>query len=112
MRMSRRATIGWGLAQIAVALASQWIDRSVLDAGLLILSFAAGPVLGAFLIGVLTTRVGTTAMLCGMIAGTAAVTSVWWTGACAWTWYALVGSTVTGVVAMALSPILPRGARG
>jgi SSS family transporter len=112
MRMSRRATIGWGLAQIAVALAAQWIDRSVLDAGLLILSFAAGPVLGAFLTGVLTTRVGTTAMLAGMVAGTAAVTSVWWTGACAWTWYALVGSTVTAVVAVTLSPILPRGARG
>ena len=60
MRVSRRATIGWGVAQIAVALGAQWIDRSVLDAGLLVLSFAAGPVLGAFLVGVLSPR-GSTA---------------------------------------------------
>ena len=33
------------------------------------LSLAAGPVLGAFLTGVLTTRVGSRAMLTGMIAG-------------------------------------------
>src|SRR4029078_686122 len=36
MRLSRYATIGWGIAQIAVALGAQWIDRSVLDAGLLV----------------------------------------------------------------------------
>jgi len=108
MRMSRRATIGWGVAQIAVALGAQWIDRSVLDAGLLVLSFAAGPVLGAFLTGVLTARVGSRAMLCGMLAGTAAVTWAWLTDACAWTWYALLGATVTSGVALALSLVLPR----
>ena len=34
MRVSRQATIGWGIVQIAVALGAQWMDRSVLDAGL------------------------------------------------------------------------------
>jgi len=104
MRLSRHATIGWGIAQIGVALAAQWIDRSVLDAGLLVLSFAAGPVLGAFLTGVLTTRVGSSAMLWGMAAGTLAVTAAWWTGAVAWTWYALLGALVTAAVAV----VLPR----
>src|SRR5690606_5258226 len=47
MRVSRRATIFWGVAQIAVALGAQWI-RSVLDTGLAVLSLSAGPVLGAF----------------------------------------------------------------
>src|SRR3954449_10507718 len=84
MRLSRHATIGWGIAQIGVALGAQWIDRSVLDAGLLVLSFAAGPVLGAFLTGVLARRVGSAAMLWGMIGGTVIVTYVWWTGSCAW----------------------------
>jgi solute:Na+ symporter, SSS family len=110
MRMSRRATVVWGVAQIAVALAAQWIDRSVLDAGLLVLSFAAGPVLGAFLVGVLSTRVGSTAMLTGMLAGTAAVSWAWLTGACAWTWYALLGAAVTAGVALALSIVMPRRA--
>jgi SSS family solute:Na+ symporter len=107
MRLSRHATIGWGIAQIAVALAAQWIDRSVLDAGLLVLSFAAGPVLGAFLTGVLTTRVGSAAMLCGMAAGTVAVTAAWQAGGVAWTWYAFLGALVTSGVAIAASLFLP-----
>jgi solute:Na+ symporter, SSS family len=113
MRVSKRATIFWGAAQIGVALLAQRLDRSVLDAGLLVLSFAAGPVLGAFLIGVLTERVRSAAMLAGMFAGTAAVTSLWWTGAAAWTWYSAVGAAVTGIVALAISPLergSPRGA--
>ena len=66
---------------------------------LLVLSFAAGPVLGAFLTGVLTTRVGSTAMLWGMAAGTIVVTIAWFSGSVAWTWYALLGAVTTGVVA-------------
>jgi SSS family solute:Na+ symporter len=103
MRVSKRATIFWGAAQIAVGLLAQRLDRSVLDAGLLVLSFAAGPVLGAFVIGVRTTRVGSGAMLAGMIAGTLAVTLMWWTGAAAWTWYSAVGAAVTGAVALIAS---------
>jgi SSS family solute:Na+ symporter len=110
MRLSKYATIGWGVAQIAVALGAQWVDRSVLDSGLLVLSFAAGPVLGAFLTGVLTTRVGSSAMLCGMIAGAIVVTLVWWTAAAAWTWFALVGAVITGATALVLSLVLPRRA--
>jgi len=110
MRLSRLATIGWGIAQIVVALGAQWIDRSVLDAGLLVLSFAAGPVLGAFLTGVLVRRVESTAMLWGMIGGTIVVTYVWWTNSFAWTWYALIGSASTSGVAVALSFVLPQRA--
>jgi Na+/proline symporter len=106
LRVSKRATIGWGVAQIAVALLAQQLDRSVLDAGLLVLSFAAGPVLGAFLTGVLTTRVRSAAMLCGMLAGTAAVTALWWTGAAAWTWYSAAGAVATGLVAVVVSAVI------
>jgi SSS family transporter len=107
MRMSKAATIFWGVAQIAVAIAAQWVDRSVLDAGLLVLSFAAGPVLGAFLVGVLAERVGGRAMLAGMAAGIVAVTWIWWTGVAAWTWYSAAGVAVTVAVALAASLIDP-----
>ena len=110
MRLSRHATIGWGIAQIAVALGAQWIDRSVLDAGLLVLSFAAGPVLGAFLTGVLIDRVGSAAMLWGMIGGTVVVTYGWWTNAFAWTWYALIGAACTSGLAFVMSFAMPRRA--
>ena len=103
MRVARRATILWGIAQIAVALAAQHVRQSVLDSGLSVLSLAAGPVLGAFLTGVLTTRVRSGAMLGGMLAGTAVLAWAWSTGAYAWTWYALSGSATTFVVAVLLS---------
>jgi SSS family transporter len=99
MRVSKIATIGWGIVQIAVALGARWI-RSVLDAGLSVLSLAAGPVLGAFLIGVLAPRVTTRSMLAGLLAGIATVTAVWWTQAVAFTWFAFVGVAATSLVAL------------
>jgi SSS family solute:Na+ symporter len=110
MTASRRATVFWGLVQVGVALGARYMNQSVLSAGLAVLSLAAGPVLGAFLTGVLTTRVGSDAMLAGMLAGIAAVTAAWWTGACAWTWYAFLGATITTLTALALSTALPRQA--
>jgi SSS family solute:Na+ symporter len=106
MRVSKNATIFWGVAQIAVALGAQWI-KSVLDTGLAVLSLAAGPVLGAFLVGVLTTRVGSRAMVAGMLGGVVVLIWVWWTAATAWTWYAFVGSLVTFIVALLASFVWP-----
>jgi SSS family transporter len=103
MTVARRATIGWGIAQIAVALAAQLVTQSVLDTGLSVLSLAAGPVLGAFLTGVLTTRVRSGAMLAGMVAGAVVLAWVWTTGTYAWTWYALTGAAVTSGVALMVS---------
>lgn len=108
LSVARRATVGWGVVQIAVALAAQWLDRSVLDAGLSVLSLATGPVLGAFLVGVLTQRVDGRAMLAGMVAGVATLVGVWWYALVAWTWYALVGAAVTAGVAL----LLPRTRTG
>ena len=112
MRVSRQATVFWGAAQIAVALGAQFVTQSVLDAGLAVLSLAAGPVLGAFLTGVLTTRVGSHAMLSGMIAGSAVVVWTWWTAATAWTWFAFIGALTTSGVALAASALMPRRANG
>jgi Na+/proline symporter len=100
LRVSKIATVVWGVLQIAVALGAQWI-RSVLDVGLGVLSLAAGPVLGAFLIGVLAPSVKTAAMLAGMVAGIAVVAIAWSTQATAWTWYAFIGVAVTSLGALA-----------
>jgi SSS family solute:Na+ symporter len=105
MRVSKAATIFWGVAQIGVALGAQWI-RSVLDTGLAVLSLAAGPVLGAFLVGVLTSGVGSRAMITGMTSGVVVLTWVWWTAATAWTWYAFIGASVTFACALAASVVL------
>jgi hypothetical protein len=50
LQVSRTWTIVWGVVQIGVAIGAQWMRRSVLEAGLAVLSWASGPVLGAFLL--------------------------------------------------------------
>ncbi len=108
MRVSRQATIFWGVAQIAVALGAQFVTRSVLESGLAVLSLAAGPVLGAFLVGVLSRRTGPRGMLTGMLAGIAALFWIWMSGATAWTWYAFAGAAITSLIALVTSPVLDR----
>jgi SSS family solute:Na+ symporter len=105
LRVARQATIGWGVVQVGVAVGAQWMARSVLDNGLAVLSLASGPVLGAFLVGVLTSRVRTNAMLAGMLAGIIVLAALWWTDAVAWTWYAAIGAAVTSVVALAAEAV-------
>jgi Na+/proline symporter len=81
------------------------MNQSVLDAGLSVLSLTTGPVLGAFLIGVLTRHVGSRAMLIGMLCGALAMFVIWQRGLLAWTWYALAGATITSVIALALAAL-------
>jgi SSS family transporter len=108
LRVARRATIAWGIVQVGVAVGAQWMEQSVLDNGLAVLSLASGPVLGAFLIGVLTKHVQTGAMLAGMAAGIVVLVVLWASEAVAWTWYAAIGAAVTGVVALVGQAIRPR----
>ena len=109
MRVSRAATIAWGIVQLVIAIAAQRMDQSVLDAGLSVLSLASGPVLGAFLVGVLSRRATSGGILAGMAAGIVVLVWAWWTNAVAWTWYAVMGASVTAVVALAMSVATERG---
>jgi SSS family transporter len=103
MRVSKQMTVFWGIVQTIVALAAQKMSQSVLDAGLSVLSLASGSVLGAFLIGTLMPRIGSTATLIGMIVGLVAMVIVWGWTPIAWTWYVFIGSSVTVAVAWTLS---------
>jgi SSS family solute:Na+ symporter len=100
MRVSRRWTIVWGVVQIGVAIAAQWMQRSALDAGLAVLSWASGPVLGAFLLGTLAPGITEGQAFGGMIAGLVAMTIVWgWPLPIAFTWYVFIGAATTVSVA-------------
>jgi Na+/proline symporter len=92
--------------QIGVAMGAQWMQQSVLDAGLSVLSLASGAVLGAFLLGTLKPDVGARATFTGMLAGLATMSVVWSLTPIAWTWHALIGAVVTSVVALGVSPLL------
>ncbi len=101
MRVSRLWTIVWGVVQIAVAIAAQGMQRSVLDAGLAVLSWASGPVLGAFLIATLTPSITEGQAFGGMIAGLVAMAIVWgWPLPIAFTWYVFIGAATTVFVAL------------
>jgi Na+/proline symporter len=65
-----------------------------------VLSLASGPVLGAFVVGVFTSRVGARAMLAGMVSGAVVLVLLWKTGSVGWTWYAFIGAATTAVVAV------------
>jgi SSS family solute:Na+ symporter len=106
MRVSKQMTVFWGIVQTGVAVAAQFMRQSVLDAGLSVLSLASGSVLGAFLIGTLMPRIGSTATLIGMIVGLVAMAAVWAWTPIAWTWYVFIGSAVTVMVAWVLSLVI------
>jgi SSS family transporter len=105
MRISRQATIVWGVVQLAIAVGAQLMDRAVLDAGLAVLSFASGAVLGAFLLGTLMPQVGERAALIGMIVGLVTMTVVWAGTRVAFTWYVFIGALTTSVVAWLIATI-------
>ncbi len=108
MHLSRLATVFWGVVQIGVAIAAQWMQQGVLDAGLSVLSLASGAVLGAFLLGTLRPGTGSRATFIGMVAGLVTMLGIWWLTPIAWTWHALIGATVTVAVALAAAPIVGR----
>jgi SSS family transporter len=107
MRVSKLSTVGWGIVQLAVAIGAQTMERSVLDAGLAVLSFASGAVLGAFLLGTLAPSVNERHVFTGMIAGLVVMTAVWWGTTVAFTWYVLIGAITTCGVALALARTAP-----
>ena len=99
MRVSRLWTIIWGVVQIGVAIGAQWMQRSVLDAGLAVLSYASGSVLGAFLLGTLAPSIEEGPTFIGMLAGLIVMTVVWGWTSIAFTWYVFIGSMTTIVCA-------------
>jgi Na+/proline symporter len=67
----------------------------VLEAGLSIASILYGGLLGVFLLGLLTKRVGENAAIVGMIAGLLVMFYVKVYTPIAWTWYVFIGTSVT-----------------
>ncbi len=82
-------------------LARSW--GNVLQAGLSIASVLYGSLLGVFLLGVLTRRVGENAAIFGMAAGLAMMLYVRFWTPIAFTWYVLIGTSVTFLAGLAAS---------
>jgi SSS family solute:Na+ symporter len=105
LRLAKLSTLVWGGILFLVGLvARNW--GSVLEAGLSIASILYGGLLGVFLLGLLTSRVGENSAIAGMIAGLAVMFYVKVFTNIAWTWYVLIGTTATFAVGLLSSLFL------
>ena len=107
MKVGRAMTILWGFLLVLVALGARYLKASVVANALTVASFVFGILLGLFLLGILTKRVGQTASLIGVIAGVCAVSYAKFGTLLAWPWFALVGSFTVFTVGLAVSFITP-----
>jgi solute:Na+ symporter, SSS family len=105
LSLARRCTLLWGIALFVIGLASNQI-QGVLEAGLGIASIVYGSLLGVFLLGVLTTSVQERAAMTGMLTGLLVMLYVRFGTQIAWTWYVLIGASVTLVTALCMSALL------
>src|ERR1700682_707308 len=104
LKLSRWLTAGWGLVLICIAiLARSW--GSVFTTGLTIASLVYGPMLGAFLLGVLTKRANQIGVMCGMALSLASMLLIktQFAALIAWTWYVLIGTAICFGVGYAVS---------
>ncbi len=99
LRVSHWLTLVWGIVQIGVALVAMRQNRSALDQALSVASLVNGPILGVFLVGTFLRRVSEPPALLGMMASMLAMTYIRFWTPIAWTWYVLIGSVITFLVA-------------
>jgi SSS family transporter len=107
LKIARFATVFWGLVLLGIGIAARH-SKSVLEAGLTIASIPFGALLGVFLLGVLTKRPREGAAIAGTVAGLGVILYVKFWTPIAFTWYVLIGTTVTFVVGLLASWFEPR----
>jgi SSS family transporter len=107
LNATRAFTIVFGLVQIAVGIAGQWLSESVVSNVLTIAGFTTGIILGVFFLGILTRRVGQKAALAGMMLGLTGMTAVAFATPLAWPWYAMAGSLGTLALGLLASLVWP-----
>jgi SSS family solute:Na+ symporter len=107
MRVSRAMTVVWGVVLAVVAFGARHLEDNVVNNALAIAGLVSGILLGLFLLGVLTHRVGQTAAMIGVLDGAAAVIFAKFATPLAWPWFALVGASTVFAVGLAASYVFP-----
>ncbi|MBI3405709.1 MAG: sodium/solute symporter [Acidobacteria bacterium] len=100
LRLSRWITVGWGIVLMLLGVI-KW--GGVLEKGLTIASIIYQSLLGLFLLGILNRRATARGALTGMFVGLALMLYLWAKTPLAFTWYVLVGATVTFAVGSLVS---------
>ena len=106
LKLSKWLTAAWGIILITIAIfARNW--GSVFTVGLTIASLVYGPMLGAFLLGVLTKKANSTGVVTGMLASMLTMLCVKIYTDLAWTWYVITGTMICFVVGLVVSMMFP-----
>jgi solute:Na+ symporter, SSS family len=105
MRLSRLSTFFWALLLFGLAVLSLHKVGRVIEVGLQIASLAYGALLGVFLLGVLTRRANQSGAVAGMVCGLVCELYLWRTHV-PWTWWVVMGTTVTFAVGYIASVFL------
>ncbi|MCA9051594.1 MAG: transporter, partial [Planctomycetaceae bacterium] len=116
LKVSRMLTVAFGLLQVGIAIQAAHLQRSVVSNALAIAGFSAGILLGVFLLGVLSRRVGQRSALLGATVGLVVLCVVqfgplyvpglaeW---KVAWPWFALIGAATTYFAGAAAAYVRP-----
>lgn len=107
--MSRLATVGWTVVLSVVAYASR-DSKSVLEAGLAIISYPFSALLGVFMLGTLTKRANELGAMVGMVLGVIAAIVLWRIGL-PFTWFIVGGTVTTFLTGYAASWLRPQDYR-
>ncbi|MCU1279266.1 MAG: solute/sodium symporter family protein, partial [bacterium] len=110
LRVAKLFTIVWGAIAVGFALGASLFEN-LIQAVNILGSIFYGPMLGVFLVGFFTRRVGGTTAFVAVVAAEAAVVSVWLGSSIGFLWYNVVGCAVVAVVSMLGARISPRPAR-
>ncbi len=103
--MGRMVSVAFGVAQIAVGIAGQWLTSSVINEVMAIAGFTTGIILGVFFLGILPVRASRQGALVGMVVGLAVMTYIKFGTPLAWPWYSVVGSSTTFLTGWAASQV-------
>lgn len=107
LKLAKQSTAIWAVLLFAIGLiARNW--GSILEAGLSIASILYGALLGVFLLGILTKRVGETAAMAGMVVSLLVMFWVKTQTSIAYTWYVLIGTFATVGTGYLVSLVVPQ----
>lgn len=107
LRAARLITAGWGTLATGGALLMIEARLTILERFNAIYTFFAGPLVGMFLLGLLTTRAAAWPVVGAALLGFAAAATVATQTPVHWLWYAPVGCVVTLVVGYGGSLLVP-----
>jgi len=105
LKISRMLTVFWAILLIFSAMIFKGSSRAVVEIALSIAAFTYGGLLGTFLLGLLFNNVKQKDALFAFAAGIVAMIFVIFFSDIGWTWYTLIGVTVTILAGILLSLI-------